>query len=397
MSYGMALFNPSNYTRTGYVSVPWQPIYERTRIPPEAFLIRDHSHDYLRFQIDRIDPNDPSLDTLVFSYDKPLNPGPDDYSKSSTFLNIESGESPSLKEGKSRVTLNNENPSQSVQLTNGRLYVWLNLLPNVPQDKKKNWYAGCATSVRLEDNELLDSYRGKIPGVGHDPEKRCMQISAIELLRAPWETTEYYWVRLFDQPYRIVAHSNGCLRASLTIASDPFQFPYWDPFARKIRNLTCSLYRVLSVYPEKDFIMEELFIKATPSRENKSEGNITASLNPTFRAHYFALMDLSWEPQIYQSPTVPDWFAVGATNNWPPCPSYGFATDVHASPLIHPVPDYPDKLLAYKSYSWHLLPAKTARSLHLFMNNEPSELGRAGHCWYENCYKPLKAILIGGD
>lgn len=394
MSYQLALQNPSTYQRNGYVSVPWNDIYDQTKIPPEAFRLRDHLGNYLPLQIDRIDPDDRKRDVLVFRYDLPINPGPDDYSMPSTAVDIERDDSPPLDKNNPPVTLNIENPPQGLELTNNLLYVWFNLLPNLPEAKEKDWYAGCATSVRLRNNEFLDSYRGGWFGLDHDPEKRAMQISAIEVLRAPWETTEYFWVRMYDRPYRIVADSNDCLRASVTIASSPFIFPYWDPFEEMTRYLSCSLYRVLSLYADADYILEEMFIKAVT--DDQKPGSKRAIMNPTFRAHYFASMDLSWDPQVCQTPAIPDWFAVGACK-FASFPGYGFATDVHASPLINPVPGYPDKEHPWKSYAWHLLPAKSANCVHLFMNNEPNDLGRAGRYWYEFCYKPLKAVLIGGD
>ena len=61
------VFNPSDYARGGPVTAPWQPIQRATGIGANAFQLLDGNGRGISAQIDRIDPADPSLDTLVFS------------------------------------------------------------------------------------------------------------------------------------------------------------------------------------------------------------------------------------------------------------------------------------------------------------------------------------------
>jgi hypothetical protein len=80
MSFKLAVFNPSNYQRGGYVVTPWNPIYEQTKIPPDKIVLTDDKDNRLKCQVDAIDPSDPSLDTLVFFLSYPIKPGPENYS-----------------------------------------------------------------------------------------------------------------------------------------------------------------------------------------------------------------------------------------------------------------------------------------------------------------------------
>jgi hypothetical protein len=99
------------------------------------------------------------------------------------------------------------------------------------------------------------------------------------------------------------------------------------------------------------------------------------------------------------------WFAV--SSSFAPYVGYGFATDVHIDPVMHPQPDFPDGSNAYKTFSWQLHPCKVATCLHLFMRPDIRErweifsgLRPQGHDsltgqrWYELIFKPLG--LIGG-
>ncbi len=184
------------------------------------------------------------------------------------------------------------------------------------------------------------------------------------------------------------SHSTGSVRASLTIASEPFDYPYTDPLTEGTHHMECRLYRSLSLYANADYLLEELWVKGQLS-ENKS-------VDLYFTSQYFADMDIGYFPKEYQFPGIPDWFAVGRPYDLleAPHPGYGFATDVHTASFTHPHPDFPDKSKDYRTFSWSLQPSKAAKCLHLFMWGNPGGFDdRAGQYWYELIYKSLKASL----
>jgi hypothetical protein len=66
----LAISNPSDYWRSGFVAVPWQPIYQKFQISPEELVLSDLRARFsnpLLAQVDRIEPEEPSRDTLVFA------------------------------------------------------------------------------------------------------------------------------------------------------------------------------------------------------------------------------------------------------------------------------------------------------------------------------------------
>jgi len=388
MANKLAIYNPSSYQRGGHVSTPWKPIYDQTRIPPAELILRDGSGNELTTQIDKVDPEDASRDILSFSLAEPVQPGPEDYSSPSAFLQISKGKKPvkvSAELGLDIAT-GSSGRAWGVLLYNSQLKVFINLANTPGPDPldPRNWYAGSVTSVQLghDKKEMLDRFVAEILfDLEHDPEKR-LQLDYIQLARPNWETSAYEQVDMFNRSYRLISQAAGPVRVSLTIVSEPFDYRFFDPFARKNRVIDCRLYRILSLYSGSDYLIEELFVKGI-LRENN---NNLEPVNLIFMAQYFAHMDMGKELRIYQFPFVPDWMAIGVP--WPPYHGYGFATDMHiASQVASSL-----YLENYKRFSWQLSPSKMARCLHLFMYEDNGRFdNKIGHLWYEEIYKPLKA------
>ncbi len=87
----LAIFNPSNSWRSGYLTVKRQPIYQQFQIPPEELVLsdlRDLSHTQISAQVDQVDPEDSSRDILVFSLKKPIPPNLEDSKLASGFVRI---------------------------------------------------------------------------------------------------------------------------------------------------------------------------------------------------------------------------------------------------------------------------------------------------------------------
>ncbi|NJM70708.1 MAG: hypothetical protein HC862_11025 [Scytonema sp. RU_4_4] len=387
----LAIFNPSNSWRSGYITLPWQPIYQQFQIPPEELVLsdlRDLSHTQIHAQVDRVDPEDSSRDVLVFSLQKPIPPNLEDGRLASGFVRVDRGKPMPAKLGEPslEVVYGTSGQARGVRLVNNHLIVWFNLIP-APEDNQHNWFSGSATSVQLDHQEILDPFlaaRGE--WLGQDPEKRCMQVAELLLPGPPHPKSPYYHVSLFNHSYRLISQSSGPVRASMTIASEPFDYMGADPDTGNNRHFVCELYRVISLYAGANYLIEELFIKAKPKGEEDRIIDGKQVTNLYFAPRYFAHMNMGQTEDIQQVFPVPDWFAVGSTTS--PYPAYGLATDVHIDAVTHPQEGNKSR------FCWQLLPGKSAKCLHLFMRGQVGEFdARVGHLWYELFYQPLKAEI----
>jgi hypothetical protein len=386
----LAVFNPSNYSRSGFITVPWQTIYQQFEILPEELVLsdlRDLSHTPISAQVDRIDPDDPERDTLIFSVPKPISPGLQDDTLISGFIKVDRGKAApqSLGQLSLEVVYGTDGRERGVRLSNSRLIVWFNLIP-APEDNERNWFSGSATSIQLDHEEILDPFRAaKGEWLGQDSEKRCMQVDGILLPGASDPKSPYYQVHLYNHSYRLVSHNSGNVRVSITIASEPFDYMGADPVTGYNRHLVCELYRVISLYAGADYLIEELFVKGKPKAEEDRIIDSPEVFYLNFGLRYFAHMNMGYTQDIQQVFPVPDWFALGSTA--PPYPAYGLATNLHIDSLMHPYEGNASNLLC------QLLPGQFAKCLHLFMRNQPNEFDtRVGHFWYE-MINPLQAEI----
>ncbi|MBF2063088.1 MAG: hypothetical protein IGS39_01440 [Calothrix sp. C42_A2020_038] len=387
----LAVFNSSNYPRSGIVTLPWQPVYEQFNIPPEELVLsdlRDLSHTPINAQVDCIDPDDPQRDTLIFSLQKSIPAGSEKDMLINGFIKLDRGRQmpQNLSESSLEVVYGADGRERGVRLANSRLIVWFNLIP-APEDNERNWFSGSATSIQLDQEEILDPFRAaRGQWLGQDPDKRCMQVAGIRLPGASDLKSPYYQVHLYNHSYRLVSQSKGSVRTSITIASEPFDYMGADPVTGYNRHLVCELYRVISLHAGADYLVEELFVKGKPKAEEDKLTGSPEVVFLNFGLEYFAHMNMGYTQDIEQVFPVPDWFALGSTE--PPYPAYGLATNLHIESLQHP---YEGNV---SNFSWRLLPGKYAKCLHLFMRNQPNEFDtRVGHFWYELIYNPLRAEI----
>ena len=238
---------------------------------------------------------------------------------------------------------------RGVKFINSHLEAWFNLIPE-PDNDGKDWYAGSATSVVLDGKEILDPFKAELRWLYmfHDHEKRCMQIDRIQLRDSVSGQILPEEIYLFDRPYELISEDRTPDHIQVTIASAPFEYNYRSSVA-ETRRLRCRLYRVITLYADADYLLEELSIKGTP------DGAImgTADVIPEFAARYYTHINTGLEqPQLS---SAVHWLAAGS--RWDPCPWYGFAAAV------------PVKLVTsgYYSFFSELAPCKSAKCLHLFM------------------------------
>jgi hypothetical protein len=174
--------------------------------------------------------------------------------------------------------------------------------------------------------------------------------------------------------------------------------------------LSCRLYRVISLYRDADYLIEDLFVKGFPGKDADPDNYI----NLEFTAHYFSYMRFL-KIHVSRFENVPDWFA--ALHPQRRFNGYGFATDVHTRAVVTPHPYFPDPQRKPYTISWQLFPCRAARCLHLFARFHPNDEvllpgeslfaaeqrknqeairyfeDQTGRAWYEHIYKPLTARL----
>ncbi len=414
--WNLKVYNPSDYERDGFATIPLRDILDAPHVDsrkPLRLTLHDREGIPIPFQIDPLDspvlsPENLSRAALVFHQAKTLLPGPEDYSTPSddeivlrldtvpygqTLLHNTSEIATPIDDKLKLEVLQPHDLPVRVELTNSQLVVSFNLRPasdpNAPTGTW--WYSGSATSVRLNGQEMLEPWNC-YHWIGHDPDKRCMQIDHIRVEGHPSEMSTPQKFFLFDRPYELISTSEGPVRTSVTVASEPFHYSY-DGLPGERHYLKCQLLRTISLYANADYVMEELSVRGF-------DGN-NKPLDVNFSAHYFACMDMGFAPYVYQSTGVPDWFAVGRPDGYPQVqhPGYGFACDVHAHvPLANPHPHYHNSGNAHKTFSWQLHACQKATCLHLFMHGTPGGFdSRIGHYWYELIYRPLRARLYRKD
>jgi len=396
--YRLSLFNPLNRLRKGHVVTQWQPIMETSHIPKDRVLISDHRGDILPSQIDFIDPEEPSSAVLVFSLDKEVPYSPEGGS-GPPFVNIverEQSQTPT-DDPQSRDTTDHprcevNNLKGQVKLINNLLEVSLELAP-APLGTDKRFFAGSVSSVqyKVSENksvEILDAF-GEAIGKTDDL-KRCMQIDRLDRLDR-LHATETINV-LIEEPYEIVSKSSGPVRASVTIRSQPVDCEFRMPHSPRTHELRCRLQRVISLYKDANYLLEELKIMVV------SDGglDIDKMAKIPFGIRYFSYINFgnAIECKDYWSKVSRSkWFAVGT--EWEPSPGYGFASDARKDRMRNPHREYDDKSNEHKTLSWDLSVVQSALCLHLFKNGEPPDKlqSEVEMRWSELIDKPITASL----
>src|ERR1039458_1857329 len=171
MKQKLLVFNPSDYPRSGHVVTPWLPIADATGINADGFRLVTERGQVVPAQVDRIDPSDHRLDTLALTLPDNIAPGPEDYSRPSAAVFLESVP---LSQSKNSTAPPVGLPARA-ELANGTLTVSFSILP-CQDESHGDWFAGSAQSVRIGAVEILDFWRSITGLMDHDPEKRCMQV-----------------------------------------------------------------------------------------------------------------------------------------------------------------------------------------------------------------------------
>jgi hypothetical protein len=267
--------------------------------------------------------------------------------------------------------------------------VWLELTP-APWDPKNNWYAGSVSSVRLDGVEMLDAFKDAMKI--KDYERRCMLIDRLQISPRGRKAKHDKQPKLTKAPYKLVSTSSGPVRASVTILSQPVRCGLLGSPGQKEYPITCRLQRVISLYKDETYVLEELKIIVVPSK-HINEKDIA---NIPFKLRYFSYIDfgIDFGSDLYLTDETQEWFTVGTT--FPPRQGYGFASDMRSGKVKNPHPEYPPQEDKDKTFSWHLLTTTlSAKCLHLFRCGDPREFREEiEKAWNEQIYKPLTAKIL---
>jgi hypothetical protein len=370
--------NPSPYWRGGVVVTPWKDVAAKAKITDDkVHLLDTFNQRPVPAQIDWIDKEDPSRAVLVFRLPGDIRPGADDYADVCAKFRVMSGSLSRPPAGFVDVTGN------GVKLRNDLMSIWINLEPE-PWHSAGNWFGGSITSMERGRLELLDAVKSYFGVPYHDPEKR-LQLDRVQIPRPPWAADPLHYETMFDKRYRVVSWSAGPVRASVTIASEEFEYTLPPPEkGGKAEPYRCSLFRTLSLNGASDAIVEDLYLEARPQKGAKTDF--------CFAAGYFLMADLSLRPQVTHYPYVPDWFTI-ACQAVRPHHGFVFATDRHSGHIYNPPPHYPVADTAHRAFAWRIGMGKTARNAYGFgVDLNVDQLNHvSGKLWYEHVYKPFRA------
>jgi hypothetical protein len=401
--------NPSTYERSDYVDVD----LDRLSVPRSLGegslrlfrLWPSGSEQEIPYQIDYLLGKDAERRALVFKSER-TPPGPDDYSRPSAEFALREGVSAEAidqnelsvahyhKAAKPNEAADGFNrqwepgrPVNGVKLLNGCLEVYFSLVPHIGPSIGID-YTGSATSIGLAGDELDDEADAQridllspFEGFMRSPKSRWGQLSEVVFFPTPWDTNWFTRISLLNQEYDLVWSNAGPVRAVFTMRSKPMAIRYkGGPFFQPNEvELSCYLYRVFYVFPQKPFYNEEIFLRT-------EDGH-----SLSFRPYYFSYVpsNTNVERFVKRFEHIPDYFAVWL--HWGPLfLEYGFASDAH----VRWVKTAGDEI------HWRLPHTHHHKNTHLFrMRNSSLEqiewfhdIGHFG--WYERVFKPLEVYPL---
>ena len=194
--------------------------------------------------------------------------------------------------------------------------------------------AGAVTSVqhrRAANLTRMDNAVAPHLLVAGKEQAHWAQLNRLVFYPLPWERRWYHTVHLLgpDRAYDLVYSRQGPHRALITLKSQPFTVRYTGQpyFKSNPIDVTCRLYRVISVYapvdswvaPQSEFYSEELSVR------DEQNGRSLA-----FRAYFSSFLPFeagAWR-EFARLEHIPDFFTA-----WRGCYGqawgYGFSADSH--------------------------------------------------------------------
>ncbi|HVE70440.1 MAG TPA: hypothetical protein VNI54_03655 [Thermoanaerobaculia bacterium] len=398
-SVSLTLRNPSPYPREGVVVRAWQPVAKRldtNATSARVFRVgpgggRNPELLPLPAQVDVLDPGDPERTQLVFALDTLIADGRDDYSSSSGIVRVEADTA-----DEQAGTAVAEQFYSGAKLRNEHFELWINTGKKRDEGEPGDFYAGSVTSVELLthsiDHPLLRHNRLDALDANNwfdwdrHPEQRAMQIDRIHLIRPAWDERASFEAFPYRDHWRVLRISQGPVRATVTIASAPFEFPCRDADGDE-RMFHCTVYRAISLYSGERFVGDEIWVKAVDAKSGLAQ-------RIWFVVGYFMMANFTSDKEIFRYPDHPGWFTIHTEVN-EPRQGYAFATDSRATALWTPPLDYPHRGLHHRAFSWEVGPTRVAHSFHAFrvQTSRHQLTDLAGMMWYRLAFKRIRATL----
>lgn len=370
--FGLKISNPSNHSRPGHIVIPLSKL---PKFKSETTVLEDQQGRFWPYQISE---HELSEKEMVFSLPKSTSISPGESIMLTAWEKQDKKqEDNGTVDLEIELSIGANHGTRGFRLWNSRLSLWFSLVPHpyIAFDNNKNYYAGSAVTVQLDNNEFLDG-RDSFDVMHHDLEKRCMQLDKIYLYDRVQKVGKT--VELFNQHHEYVAYEIGPVRASFII-----KVQISDQLGDI--KVECNLYRVISLYANTDYVIEDIYLKGSQDKDIE---------NLEFSAHYFSHINLGFDTVI-SCGNVSNWLACHSPyvcSIFGPCQNYylgyGFASNQSVTHSSNGAPDPCD-------LSWELSPATSLRCLHLFMRRLDQNFDdTVGRYWHNVIDKPLEFTVI---
>jgi len=408
--------NPSPYERSDYVEIDdLEALGTPSELDDQSLRLtrqRGYRAEEVPFQIDYPFGKEVGYRTLTF-FSANTPPGDPEYRRHDVeflleqvrprrwdatvppdVLNIEHYKAPGAHES-------NWDPQKDitgVELSNGPqgLQAYFSLVPR-PDKRSPCNYAGAVTSILHRRAEHMTGGAGEaLAPYADSPPKRWGQLTHLDFYPLPWERRYYQTESLLREPgdeprYKLVWSRTGPLRATVTLKSEPFHVRYGgEPFFDGSRDVTCHLYRILSMYSGKEF-SKEYYTEQLIARPQLEGLDPRRRISLAFRAHFHSYLGYpeGYPHQLARFESIPDYFAV-----WKSFADqhrgYAFASDSHVRTLEVTPSEIRWRLqLGHEYRCVHLFP------FHCYPDGPLAPFHEVGHtAWYERLLKPLQAIPL---
>ncbi|MBI5594246.1 MAG: hypothetical protein HY881_27670 [Deltaproteobacteria bacterium] len=272
-----------------------------------------------------------------------------------------------------------------VKLRNSELEIYVSLVhsPLLHTDLD---YTGSVTSVLLRKapHNTIGNPDNMLSPQEWCANKRWGQITKLVFYPPPWEIKWYFERSLLNTEYTLVYSNAGPIRAMVILRSQPFTLSFSGKplFDQDKVEISCNLFRTISLYPDKPFYNEELFV-------------LSAAGQPLSFRPYF-LSKLQFPSSVFSNfarmEHIPDYFALWKNFHPKIYHGYGFASNSHVRNL-----ELNDAYI-----QWRLQLNFFHKAVHYFMFNDIFDFDEKkdffhviGHFgWYEQIYKPLEVLPV---
>jgi len=390
--------NPSVYQRSDYIEVD----FDHLEIPKQldeyslklSRIYPDGTLEEIDYQIDNLLGEKRENRLLTFFADHIPPSGSDDYDKPSASYLLEEA-SPRLCFSRKDLYVENFYSSDEyqeinkfskvpkpigVKLHNNRLHFYFCLVPHpVPGKNMDINFAGAVTNIEFKDLKEAGAFTYELLSLFWNyPQKRWGQLTHVSFFPLPWQLEGFENITIPDKKYELIYSKSGPIRAVISVKIGPIDVVYkGEPlFATPERKIKSNIYRIIYVYPDCPFYIEEIL------SETIEETSIS------FRPYYTSVIHFpNFKSQLKRFESIPDYFSLWksfAHQHY----GFGFAADAHVRQIQ----------LEGDTIRWRLPFSHHKKCINYFMHHgiAPHTIDlfhSIGHnAWYEKVFKPMEVI-----